>query len=119
VRTRLVQRLDEIKLNSLNKNVIMSRFNNGQKNVNKLVIEAKKLKTQRNVGKIASEKERLTALAKQLNVYTEFSRSISKLSILSAVDNIEKSIITSGTTKRVVYLHKNPKTLHNCSRNES
>ena len=100
VRTRLVQRLDEIKLNSLNKNVIMSRFNNGQKNVNKLVIEAKKLKTQRNVGKIASEKERLTALAKQLNVYTEFSRSISKLSILSAVDNIEKSIITSGTTKK-------------------
>ena len=99
-RMRIVQRLDELKLNSQNKNLIMSRFNNGQKDINKLVTEAKKLKTQRNVGKVATEKERLIALSKQLNVYTEFSRSISKLSLLSAVDNIEKSIITSGTTKK-------------------
>jgi len=99
-RMRLVQRLDELTLNSQNKNVIMSRFNNGQKDINKLVTEAKSLKNKRNVGKLVSEKQRLIALAKQMNVYTEFSRSISKLSILSAVNNIEKSIISAGTTKK-------------------
>jgi len=43
-RTRLVKNLNTLNLNAQNKNVIMRKFNNGNKNVTKLVEEAKTLK---------------------------------------------------------------------------
>ena len=48
LRVRLETRLNEISLNQLNKNAIMRKFTNGNRNVDKLIEEAKNLKKQRN-----------------------------------------------------------------------
>ena len=48
LRVRLETRLDEISLNQLNKNAILRKFTNGNRNVDKLIEEAKNLKRQRN-----------------------------------------------------------------------
>ena len=116
MRIRLVKRLDELNINAQNKNSIMSRFNNGNKNINKLVTEAKNLKITRNVGKIGTEKERLTTLAKQLNVYNNFSNSISKLRLMPAAENLEKRIITAGTAKTGGVFAQKIKALSNIAR---
>ena len=99
VRTRLVRNLNTLNLNAQNKNTIMSKFNNGNRNVTKLVEEAKRLKNERNVGKIGTERERLTALAKQLGVDTNFSNNISKLDALNQVTGLEQRIRNAGGEK--------------------
>ena len=99
VRTRLVRNLNTLNLNAQNKNTIMSKFNNGNRNVTKLVEEAKRLKNERNVGKIGTERERLTALAKQLGVDTNFSNNISKLDALNQVTGLEQKIRNAGGEK--------------------
>ncbi|ALI95782.1 hypothetical protein OlV7_150 [Ostreococcus lucimarinus virus 7] len=48
LRVRLETRLNEISLNQLNKNAIMRKFTNGNRNVDKLIEEAKNLKKRRN-----------------------------------------------------------------------
>jgi hypothetical protein len=48
LRVRLETRLNEISLNQLNKNAILRKFTNGNRNVDKLIEEAKNLKKQRN-----------------------------------------------------------------------
>ena len=99
VRTRLVRNLNTLNLNAQNKNTIMSKFNNGNRNVTKLIEEAKRLKNERNVGKIGTERERLTALAKQLGVDTNFSNNISKLDALNQVTGLEQKIRNAGGEK--------------------
>jgi hypothetical protein len=116
MRTRLVKSLDELELNAQDKNAIMSRFNNGNKNINKLVTEARQLKNRRSQGKIGTEKERLTTLAKQLNVYNNFSNSISKLRLMNAVENLEKRITNAGTEKKGGIFAKKIQSLSNIAR---
>ena len=116
MRTRLVKSLDELELNAQDKNMIMSRFNNGNKNINKLVTEARQLKNRRSQGKIGTEKERLTTLAKQLNVYNNFSNSISKLRLMNAVGNLEKRITNAGTEKKGGIFAKKIQSLSNIAR---
>jgi hypothetical protein len=115
-RTRLVKSLDELELNAQDKNTIMSRFNNGNKNINKLLTEARQLKNRRSQGKIGTEKERLTTLAKQLNVYNNFSNSISKLRLMNAVENLEKRITNAGTEKKGGIFAKKIQSLSNIAR---
>ena len=116
MRTRLVKSLDELELNAQDKNTIMSRFNNGNKNINKLLTEARQLKNMRSQGKIGTEKERLTTLAKQLNVYNNFSNSISKLRLMNAVENLEKRITNAGTEKKGGIFAKKIQSLSNIAR---
>src|SRR6056300_486525 len=57
LRVKLDTRLGEIGLNQVNKNVIMKKFRNGNRNVNKLIEEAKVLKTQRGVASLNEAKK--------------------------------------------------------------
>src|SRR6056300_1507166 len=57
LRVRLNTRLGEIGLNQVNKNAIMKKFTNGNRNVNKLIEEAKVLKTQRGVASLNEAKK--------------------------------------------------------------
>jgi hypothetical protein len=57
LRVRLNTRLSEIGLNQVNKNVIMKKFRNGNRNVDKLIEEAKVLKTQRGVASLNEAKK--------------------------------------------------------------
>ena len=99
-RSRLMKRLDELKLNAQDRNSVMSRFDDGIKNINKLMNQARKLKKQRDGNKIAAEKKRLTTLAKQLNVFKNFSTSISRLNIVNAIEPLEKRITNAGVVKK-------------------
>jgi hypothetical protein len=95
-RSRLVRNLNALNLNAQNKNSIMSRFNNGNKNVTKLLEEAKKMKQTRNAGKLGIEKQRLNALSKQLGVNKNFSNNISKLNTINEVTGLEERIRAAG-----------------------
>jgi hypothetical protein len=95
-RSRLVRNLNALDLNAQNKNSIMSRFNNGNKNVTKLIEEAKKLKQTRNKGKLNTEKQRLNALSKQLGVNKNFSNNISKLNTINEITGLEERIRAAG-----------------------
>src|SRR6056300_1130625 len=95
-RSRLVRNLNALDLNAQNKNSIMSRFNNGNKNVTKLIEEAKKLKQTRNKGKLNTEKQRLNALSKQLGVNKNFSNNISKLNTINEITGLEERIRVAG-----------------------
>src|SRR6056300_258505 len=57
LRVRLNTRLGEIGLNQVNKNAIMKKFRNGNRNVNKFIEEAKVLKTQRGVASLNEAKK--------------------------------------------------------------
>jgi hypothetical protein len=57
LRVRLNTRLSEIGLNQVNKNVIMKKFRNGNRNVDKLIEEAKVLKTRRGVASLNEAKK--------------------------------------------------------------
>ena len=94
-RTRLVRNLNALNLNAQNKNTIMGKFNNGNKNVTKLVEEAKTLKGARNSGKLDTERQRLLALAKQLGV----NENMSKLNSLNNVSAVEARIREAGAEK--------------------
>src|SRR6056300_1146081 len=96
VRSRLVRNLNALDLNAQNKNSIMSRFNNGNKNVSKLVEEAKKMKQTRNKEKLNTEKQRLNALSKQLGVNKNFSNNISKLNTIDEITGLEERIRAAG-----------------------
>jgi hypothetical protein len=95
-RSRLVRNLNALDLNAQNKNSIMSRFNNGNKNVSKLIEEAKKMKQTRNMGKLNTEKQRLNALSKQLGVNKNFSNNISKLNTIDEITGLEERIRAAG-----------------------
>ena len=95
-RSRLVRNLNALDLNAQNKNSIMSRFNNGNKNVTKLIEEAKKMKQTRNKGKLNTEKQRLNALSKQLGVNKNFSNNISKLNTINEITGLEERIRAAG-----------------------
>src|SRR6056300_1216206 len=95
-RSRLVRNLNALDLNAQNKNSIMSRFNNGNKNVTKLIEEAKKMKQTRNKGKLNTEKQRLNALSKQLGVNKNFSNNISKLNTINEITGLEERIRVAG-----------------------
>jgi hypothetical protein len=99
-RSRLMKRLDELELNAQDRNSVMSRFDDGIKNINKLMNQARKLKKRRDGNKIAAEKKRLTTLAKQLNVFKNFSTSISRLNIVNAIEPLEKRITDAGVVKK-------------------
>jgi hypothetical protein len=95
VRSRLVRNLNALNLNSQDKNVIMGKFNNGNKNIGKLVEEAKRLKNTRNTEKLKLEKQRLNTLAKQLGVNV----NLSKLNTLNGVPGFEQRIRNAGAEK--------------------
>ena len=57
LRVKLNTRLGELGLNQVNKNSIMRKFTNGNRNVNKLIEEAKTLKTQQSVTKLNEAKK--------------------------------------------------------------
>src|SRR5210317_2326638 len=61
VRTRLVRNLNALGLNAQDKNTIMGKFDNGNRNIGKLVEQAENLKKRRNADKLKTEKQRLNA----------------------------------------------------------
>jgi hypothetical protein len=66
LKTRLNTRLGEIGLNQVNKNIIMKKFTNGEKNVNKLLQEAKSLKSGRNAEKLNTKRKEFVAFLNSL-----------------------------------------------------
>ena len=115
-RSRLMKRLDDLKLDAQDKISVMSRFNGGTRNINKLVNQAKKLKKRRDGNKIATEKKRLTTLAKQLNVFKNFSTSISRLNVVNAIEPLEKRITNAGVVKKGGEFTKKIQKLSNIAR---
>src|SRR6056300_836922 len=95
VRTRLVRNLNALGLNAQDKNTIMGKFDNGNRNIGKLVEQAENLKKRRNADKLETEKQRLNALAKQLDV----NINVSGLSTLNGVAGLEERIRTAGAEK--------------------
>src|SRR5210317_523568 len=95
VRTRLVRNLNALGLNAQDKNTIMGKFDNGNRNIGKLVEQAENLKKRRNAEKLKTEKQRLNALAKQLDV----NINVSGLSTLNGVAGLEERIRTAGAEK--------------------
>src|SRR6056300_1722332 len=95
VRTRLVRNLNALGLNAQDKNTIMGKFDNGNRNIGKLVEQAENLKKRRNAEKLKTEKQRLNALAKQLDV----NINVSGLSTLNGVAGLEERIRAAGAEK--------------------
>ena len=85
LRVRLETRLNEISLNQLNKNAIMRKFTNGNRNVDKLIEEAKSLKKQRN-------DEGLNKAQKEYRAY---------LNTLPGLTNVDKQqLVNNGNMNR-------------------
>ena len=95
VRTRLIRNLNTLGLNAQDKNTIMSKFDNGNRNIGKLVEQAENLKKRRNADKLKTEKQRLNTLAKQLGV----NINVSGLTTLNGVAGLETRIRTAGAEK--------------------
>ena len=97
IKSRLTTNLNVLNLNAQDRNVIMTKFDNGNRNVTKLVGEAKNLKSKRNAQKMTSERERLTTLSKQLGVEQTFMKAISKLNTTNSVKFLENRIRSAGS----------------------
>jgi hypothetical protein len=59
LKTKLNTRLGELGLNQINKNTIMRKFANGNRNVDKLIQEAKNLKSTRNAESLNAKATRV------------------------------------------------------------
>jgi hypothetical protein len=70
LKTQLNTRLGEIGLNQVNKNAIMKKFTNGEKNVNKLIQEAKNVKSMRNAEKLDTKRKEYSAFLNTLKGLT-------------------------------------------------
>jgi hypothetical protein len=70
LKTRLNTRLGEIGLNQVNKNAIMKKFTNGEKNVNKLLQEAKNVKSMRNAEILNTKRKEYSAFLNTLKGLT-------------------------------------------------
>jgi hypothetical protein len=75
LKTQLNTRLGEIGLNQVNKNIIMKKFTNGEKNVNKLLQEAKSLKSGRNAEKLDTKRKEFVAFLNSLPGLTNEDRT--------------------------------------------
>src|SRR6056300_1030888 len=75
LKSQLNARLGEIGLNQVNKNVIMKKFTNGEKNVNKLLQEAKSLKSGRNAEKLDTKRKEFASFLNSLPGLTNEDRT--------------------------------------------
>jgi uncharacterized protein (UPF0261 family) len=66
LKSQLNTRLGELGLNQINKNTIMQKFRNGNRNVNKLIEEAKALKAQKSVTNLQEAKKEYRAYINSL-----------------------------------------------------
>src|SRR6056300_122434 len=85
LKSQLNTRLSEIGLNQINKNTIMKKFTNGNRNVNKLIQEAKNLKSTRNA-------ENMNAKRKE---YAEFLNTLPGLT-----NENKRSLLNSANMNR-------------------
>ncbi|ALI95234.1 hypothetical protein AP053_gp123 [Ostreococcus mediterraneus virus 1] len=74
LKTQLNTRLDEIGLNQVNKNSIMRKFTNGNRNVNSLIQEAKNLKSTRNAEIMNAKRKEYAAYLNTLPGLTNADR---------------------------------------------
>src|SRR6056300_1278170 len=87
-------RLDEIGLNQVNKNSIMKKFNNGNRNVNGLLQEAKTLKSTRNAEIMNAKKKEYTAFLNTLPGLTNNDKQ-------SLLNNMNRNKAVSLSNQRV------------------
>jgi hypothetical protein len=94
LKTQLNTRLDEIGLNQVNKNSIMRKFTNGNRNVNSLIQEAKNLKSTRNA-------ENMNAKRKEYAAYLNTLPGLTNVDKQGLLNNMNRNKAKTLSNKRV------------------